>query len=62
MVIPSRQVQLQIFSRSFSTKGPDRGLGTYRMCLLSERYLYGRVWFESKPNQDATSYAQFPLE
>jgi signal transduction histidine kinase len=40
-------VQLQIFQRSFSTKGPNRGHGTYSIRLLTERYLHGRVSFES---------------
>ena len=40
-----RPVQLQIFQRSFSTKGSNRGLGTYSMKLLGERYLEGRVSF-----------------
>ncbi len=40
-VIP-RQVQLQVFQRSFTTKGEGRGLGTYSMKLLSERYLQGQ--------------------
>ena len=42
-----RQTQLQIFQRSFSTKGAGRGLGTYSMKLLGERYLQGRVTFSS---------------
>lgn len=41
------EVKLQIFNRSFSTKGSDRGLGTYSMKLLGERYLKGKVSFES---------------
>ncbi len=44
----SRPVQLQVFQRSFSTKGTDRGLGTYSMRLLGEGYLGGRVGFTSK--------------
>ena len=41
-------VQLQVFQRSFSTKGvPGRGVGTYSMQLLGERYLGGRVAFAS---------------
>jgi len=40
-------VQLQIFQRAFSTKGPNRGHGTYSIRLLTERYLHGRVSFES---------------
>lgn len=35
------EVQLQIFQRSFSTKGRNRGLGTYSMKLLGENYLGG---------------------
>jgi signal transduction histidine kinase len=39
--------QLQLFNRSFSTKGAGRGLGTYSMKLFGEKYLGGKVWFES---------------
>lgn len=46
-----RQVQLQIFQRSFSTKGSDRGLGTYSIKLLTEKYLGGRVAFTSTPDE-----------
>lgn len=45
-VIPI-DVQMQIFQRSFSTKGNDRGIGTYSMRLLTENYLRGRVSFIS---------------
>ena len=45
-----REVQLQIFQRSFSTKGAGRGLGTYSIKLLSERYLKGSVSFTSGPD------------
>ncbi len=41
------QVRLQVFQRSFSTKGADRGLGTFSMKLFGERYLGGRVDFTS---------------
>jgi len=40
-------VQLQVFNRSFSTKGTGRGLGTYSVKLLTERCLKGRVGFTS---------------
>jgi len=47
-VIPEN-VQLQIFQRSFSTKAQaGRGIGTYSMKLLGERYLRGRVDFVSR--------------
>ncbi len=42
------EVQLQIFKRSFSTKGKGRGLGTYSIKLLTERFLKGKVSFISK--------------
>lgn len=41
------ETRLQIFQRSFSTKGEGRGLGTYSIRLLTERYLKGRVTFTS---------------
>ncbi|MFA7348153.1 MAG: ATP-binding protein, partial [Desulfurivibrionaceae bacterium] len=47
-------VQLQIFQRSFSTKGTGRGLGTYSIKLLGERYLKGRVSFTSTPEKGTT--------
>lgn len=56
-----RKVQLQIFQRSFSTKGAGRGLGTYSMKLLSERYLKGMVRFESDEERGTTFYAKYPL-
>lgn len=55
-----RTVQLQIFQRSFSTKGGGRGLGTYSMKLLSERYLNGKVYFTSQLDQGTTFYARYP--
>lgn len=55
-------VQLQVFQRSFSTKGIGRGLGTYSIRLLSERYLSGRVSFTSTPEAGTTFYAWYPLE
>lgn len=42
-----RPYQLQIFERSFSTKGRGRGLGTFSMKLLGENYLDGQVSFSS---------------
>ena len=45
------EVQLQIFQRSFSTKGSGRGLGTYSIKLLTEQYLKGQVSFDSSQEQ-----------
>jgi signal transduction histidine kinase len=57
-----RSVQLQIFQRSFSTKGAGRGLGTYSMKLLSEQYLHGQVAFTSSAEEGTTFYARYPRE
>jgi hypothetical protein len=35
-------IRLQMFSRSFSTKGAGRDLGTYSVMLLAEKYLAER--------------------
>ena len=43
----SPEDQLQVFQRSFSTKGRGRGLGTYSMRMLTEGYLRGRIGFSS---------------
>ncbi len=47
-------VQARIFQRSFSTKGRGRGLGTYGMKLIGERYLGGKVSFTSTPEAGTT--------
>lgn len=56
-----RQVQLQVFQRSFSTKGIGRGLGTFSVRLLSERYLGGSVSFSSSKREGTTFRAVYPL-
>jgi len=55
-------VQLQIFQRSFSTKGPNRGQGTYSIRLLTERYLHGRVSFESNESFGTIFQVFLPLK
>ena len=50
----TRDVQLQLFKRSFSTKGAGRGLGTYSMKLLTERYLKGKIAFTSFEQEGTT--------
>ena len=37
--IMSHSVQSQLFQRSFSTRGSNRGLGTYSIKLFAEKYL-----------------------
>lgn len=55
------EVQLQVFNRSFSTKGTGRGLGTYSVRLLAERYLEGRVVFWSSSRDGTTFEVILPL-
>lgn len=54
------EVRLQLFQRSFSTKGRGRGLGTYSMKLLTERYLGGSVSFKSTETEGTTFNAAYP--
>ena len=55
------EIQLQIFQRSFSTKGKGRGIGTYSMKLFGERYLKGKVWFSSSEEEGTTFFVSIPL-
>jgi signal transduction histidine kinase len=55
-----KQVRLQIFQRSFSTKGAGRGLGTYSVKLITERYLQGQVSFTSTPEEGTIFYVDLP--
>lgn len=57
-----RKVQLQVFQRSFSTKGTGRGLGTYSIKLLTERYLKGKVSFSSDEKSGTTFRIILPKE
>lgn len=57
-----RAVQLQVFQPSFSTKGgTGRGLGTFGARLLTERYLDGRIEFESSREAGTTFRVTLPL-
>lgn len=53
-------VKLQVFKRSFSTKGSDRGLGTYSIKLLTENYLGGEVGFSSEEGAGTTFWVKLP--
>lgn len=57
-----QDIQLQIFQRSFSTKGPGRGLGTYSLKLLGEVYLNGEVSFTSSEKQGTIFKIVLPVE
>lgn len=54
------EVQLQIFQRSFTTKGAGRGIGTYSMKLLTERYLGGSISFTSTPEAGTRFMMRLP--
>jgi signal transduction histidine kinase len=56
-----REVQLQVFQRSFSTKGAGRGLGTYSIKLLTERYLKGKASFATSEQTGTTFKAWYPM-
>lgn len=55
------EIKLQIFQRSFSTKGAGRGLGTYSIKLLGEKYLGGTVSFTSEPDHGTTFKIHLPI-
>lgn len=59
-VMPKKS-QLQIFQRSFSTKGKGRGLGAYSIRLLTERYLKGQAAFESTEEDGTTFFVSLPM-
>ena len=54
-------IRAQVFGRSFSTKGAGRGLGTYSMKYLTEKYLGGHVAFTSTEAEGTTFTATCPL-
>ena len=58
----TESVRMQVFNRSFSTKGAGRGLGTYSIKYLTEKYLGGHVSFTSTPTDGTTFEARYPRE
>ncbi len=55
------EARLQVFQRSFSTRAKGRGLGTYTIRLLSERYLKGRVSFTTSKENGTVFRASYPI-
>ena len=53
-------VRSQVFQRSFSTRGPGRGIGAYSMKLITEQYLNGTVSFYSEEGAGTEFMARFP--
>jgi hypothetical protein len=59
--VMSKAVQAQLFQRSFTTKqGTGRGLGTYTVKLLCERYLGGDVSFTTSEPEGTTVRIALP--
>ncbi len=58
----AEDLQPRVFTRSFSTKGAGRGLGTYGMRMLSERFLAGRVEFKSHPTNGTVFTVTLPFD
>ena len=54
-------VQMQVFKRSFSTKGKGRGLGTYSVRLLAENYLKGKAGFISNEKVGTIFFVDLPV-
>jgi len=55
------KVRQQVFERSFSTKAErGRGIGTYSMKLLGERYLGGKVSFTSSEAEGTKFFLELP--
>ncbi len=57
------QTALQVFKRSFSTKGESgRGLGTYSMKLFGEQYLGGEVGFTTSKKEGTSFFITLPAD
>lgn len=54
-------VRLQLFNRSFSTKGVGRGLGTYSMKYFTEKYLRGTVTFTTHEYKGSVFTVCYPI-
>ncbi len=57
----TESVRMQVFNRSFSTKGAGRGLGTYSIKYLTEKYLGGHVAFTSTEQDGTVFEVRYPL-
>lgn len=54
-------IRLQMFNRSFSTKGVGRGLGTYSMKYFTEKYMNGSISFKSNEPEGTTFTVTYPV-
>jgi len=56
------EIQMQMFQRSFSTKGPGRGIGSYSIKMFGEKYLNGKVLFSSEEGYGTSVFLQIPCQ
>ncbi len=56
------QIQKNIFIKQHSSKNKTRGWGTYSIKILSEKYLGGRVSFESNESNGTTFLVSIPIK
>jgi K+-sensing histidine kinase KdpD len=56
-VLPAT-VKMQMFQRSFTTKGKGRGIGTYSIKLLTENYLKGKTGFYSNQEEGTVFFVE----
>jgi len=57
----SAEIQLLLFNKTNSTKGTGRGLGTFSMRLIGEKYLKGKVNFISSEETGTYFMIDIPL-
>lgn len=56
-----KDIQAQLFNRSFSTKGQGRGIGTYSIRLFTEQFLKGKVELHSTSESGTTFTIRIPV-
>jgi signal transduction histidine kinase len=57
-----QDIQPHVFQQSYSTKGRGRGTGTFSMQLFSEKYLGGRIGFQSNAAAGTTFTVYLPTD
>jgi len=58
----SAEIQLLLFNKTHSTKGTGRGLGTFSMRLIGEKYLKGKVNFISSEETGTYFMIDVPMK
>ncbi|HPY96530.1 MAG TPA: HAMP domain-containing sensor histidine kinase [Candidatus Cloacimonadota bacterium] len=59
--VMNEDIKANIFKKVYSTKGKNRGLGTYSIRILTENYLSGSATFESEPGKGTTFTITLPI-